>query len=304
MKEGLWNDNFGLSLSVVVPTHNNLEVLRQCLESWERYASRKVVEIIVLEDGCSDGTASYLESLASSEWGHQHLSWHHLDDQHELRCTNVGFQHAQAPLVMAWQDDMFLRSGWLVPEIVATFAKYAELGLLSLARGVNCFPVEEPIRRWEDLIDWRRLKSTIGPRPLNWFRLQEVDAIIRPWVVRRVCLDRVGLLDEAFVPTEWDETDLSFRVRAAGWKVATHGYERDRAYVHLGSTTTGVLSASYKQRVLKNGQLFHERWGEMLQTGAQRHRKTWLRRSTPQGLLATLSRASRALLSVCLGHSE
>ena len=78
------------------------------------------------------------------------------------------------------------------------------------------FPVDEPIERWEDLQDWRRLKSTIGPFPWNWLRIQEVDSTIRPWVIRRECLERVGLLDEAFVPTEWDEADLAFRVRAAG----------------------------------------------------------------------------------------
>ena len=67
-----------------------------------------------------------------------------------------------------------------------------------------------------------------------------MDAVIRPWVVRRDCLERVGTLDEAFRPTEWDEADLAFRIREAGWKVATCGYERLGAYSHLGSTTIGV----------------------------------------------------------------
>ena len=37
--------------------------------------------------------------------------------------------------------------------------------------------------------------------------------------------------------TEWDEADLCFRIREAGWKIATHGYERAGAYDHLGSST-------------------------------------------------------------------
>ena len=104
---------------------------------------------------------------------------------------------------------MFLRCRWLVPELVATFSAYPDLGLLSLSRGLNCYPVDDPIDTWEDLVDWRRLESTIGSRPLNWFRLQEVDAVLRPWVVRRASLETVGLLDERFVPTEWDEADLA-----------------------------------------------------------------------------------------------
>src|SRR4029453_14642240 len=86
-------------------------------------------------------------------------------------------------------------------------------------------------------IGWRRLERTIGPSPGNWFRLQEVDIVIRPWIVRRSCVDRVGPLDEAFRPTEGGEADLALRVRGTGSRVATFGYERLGAYVHLGSTT-------------------------------------------------------------------
>ena len=174
----------------------------------------------------------------------------------------------------------FLRTHWFVPELIATFARYADLGLLCLTRGLNCWPADDPIASWDDLVDERRLTSTIGPRPFNWFRLQEVDGVIRPWVVRRACLDAVGPLDEAFAPTEWDETDLCFRLRAAGWKVATHGYERVGAYYHVGSSTLGVLSEAYKQRVLRNGRLFHERWDATIRETAHRRRRTW-RRQTP-----------------------
>lgn len=283
------------ALSVVIPTFNNLEVLTKCLESWQTFASDPPVEIVVIEDGCNDGTPGYLRTLAASPWGQSHLRWHHQDDLHELRCTNYGFREAKGALLLTWQDDMFLRSAWLVPELLATFAAYSDLGLLSLSRGLNCAAVDEPIARWEDLIDWRCLQSTIGPAPLNWLRLQEVDAVIRPWAVRRACLDAVGLLDEAFVPTEWDEADLSFRIRRAGWKVATHGYERDAAYHHLGSTTVGVLSDNYKQRVLRNGRLFHDRWDETIRRDANRVRRTWWRRMSAAGWWWTARRAAGAV---------
>jgi GT2 family glycosyltransferase len=156
--------------------------------------------------------------------------------------------------------------------------------------------VNAPIRSWEDLNDWARLQSTIGSRPWNWMRLQEVDTVIRPWAVRRSCLDQVGLLDEAFVPTEWDEADLAFRIRRAGLKVATHGYERAGAYFHLGSTTVGVLSDAYKARVLRNGLLFHERWDDLIARDAARARKTWWRCATRRGWTATAARAARSVL--------
>lgn len=282
------------ALSVVIPTFNNEAVLRECLDGWQRFGGEDL-ELVVVEDGCRDGTAAWLEQMCGTSWGSRHLRWIHQDDAHELRCTNAGMAVARGDLLLAWQDDMFLRGGWLVPELCAAFAGYPELGLLSLSRGLNCTPLDEPIARWEDLTDWRRLQSTIGPGPGNWFRLQEVDIVIRPWVVRRACLDRVGPLDEAFRPTEWDEADLACRIRQAGWKVATCGYERLGGYYHLGSTTIGAQpSRAYLDRVLRNGRLFHERWDATIADQHPRMRRTWLRPATAAGWTATAVALARA----------
>jgi glycosyltransferase involved in cell wall biosynthesis len=279
-------------LSVVMPTFNNEPVLRRAVDAWRRLGG-PLVELIVIEDGCRDGTAAFLEEVGATPWGQRQLRWFHEDDAHELRCTNRGFAAARGHFVAAWQDDMFLQAGWLVPELAATFARYPEIGLISLSRGLDCLPCADPIDRWEDLWDWKRLRSTIGPPPLNWLRLQEVDAVIRPWVVRRACLEKVGVLDEAFRPTEWDEADLAFRIRRAGWTIATGGFERLGAYYHLGSTTIGVPSEAYKTRVLRNGRLFHERWDEEITASHARARRTWWRQATIAGWTATAQQAAR-----------
>jgi glycosyltransferase involved in cell wall biosynthesis len=285
------------SLSVVIPTYNNLEVLKRCLGSWEEHARDQPVELLVIEDGCRDGTPDFLAEFTRGGWGAAHVRWFHEENVHELRCTNRGFREGRGPLLATWQDDMFLRHPWFVPELLATFAALPEIGLLSLSRGLNFYPDPEPLRRWEDLTDWRWLRSTIGPAPLNWFRIEEVDGVIRPWVVRRACLEQTGLLDEAYCPTEWDEIDLCYKIRQAGWKTATHGYERLGAYEHLGSTTlTQTMSDAYKERVLKNGRLFRDRWLETIKTTHARPRHHWWRRATPGGWLATLRRMSRFAL--------
>jgi Glycosyl transferase family 2 len=290
------------ALSVVIPTFNNEAVLRECLDGWQRFGGEDL-EIVVVEDGCRDGTAAFLDTLAATPWGTRHLRWIHQDDAHELRCTNAGMSIARGRLLLAWQDDMFLRVAWLVPELCATFAAYAELGLFSLSRGLNCLPVADPIATWEDLVDWRRLPSTIGPGPGNWFRLQEVDVVIRPWVVRRDVVDRVGLLDEAFRPTEWDEADLAYRIRQAGSKVATCGYERLGAYYHLGSTTIGAKpSRAYLDRVLRNGRLFHDRWDATIAEQHPRPRRTWRRRATAPGWVATAKAMAGAAVRAAAGR--
>lgn len=284
-----------VALSVVIPTFNNEAILRRTIESWERNAETASVELVVVEDGCRDGTATYLARACESPWGRTHLRWIHMDDAHELLCTNAGFRIAHGRLAMAWQDDMFLKVRWLVDELTQIFDRHRDVGLLGLSRGLDMFPLNEPIDRWEDLQDWRRLRSTIGPCPWNWLRIQEVDSTIRPWVIRRECFERVGLLDEAFVPTEWDEADLAFRVRAGGWRVATCGYERLGAYRHVGSSTLGTLSDAYKAKVLRNGRLFHDRWDAEIRRSHARKRATWARPMSLERWAVTGLEALRAV---------
>ena len=267
-------------LSVVIPTFNNEQVLRRAVDGWRTCGGTQPFELVVVEDGCRDLTRAYLEETAATAWGQRHRRWLHMDDAHELRCTNAGFAAARGSLLAAWQDDMYLRARWLVPELLRLFDRHPDLGLLSLSRGLDLFPLEEPLARWEDLLDWRRMRGTIGGAPWNWIRVQEVDIVIRPWVVRRACLDEVGPLDEAFVPTEWDEADLAFRIRRAGWRIGTHGYERVQAYHHLGSSTLGTLADAYKTRVLANGRLFHARWDDEIRRSHARPRRTWRRPMT------------------------
>jgi glycosyltransferase involved in cell wall biosynthesis len=280
-------------LSVIVPTYNARDVLIQCIESWRRFASDLPVELVVIEDACRDGTREYLAELQHTDWGRERLQVLHEDDAHELRCTNRGFAAAGGALLLAWQCDMFLNGRWLVPEILRTFAAYPEIGMLALSYGIDFAPVAAPLAAWEDLYDPRHFRSSIGPTPRNWTHLQEVDAVIRPWVVRRSCLDAVGILDEAFRPAEWDEADLAFRIRRGGWAVACHAYERDRAYRHLGSHTLGAShgTSSYREGVLKNGRLFHERWRDEILAEHQRVRRHWRRRATARGWAATASAA-------------
>jgi len=151
------------ALSVIIPTFNNLEVLKRCLASWEKFASDQPVELIVIEDGCKDGTPDYLRQVSETPWGKKFLRWVHENDVNQLKCNNRGFAEARAPLFLVWDDDMFLEVDWFVPELLETFEAYPEIGLLCLIRGLNLFPLTYPIERWEDLHDPKHMVSSIAP---------------------------------------------------------------------------------------------------------------------------------------------
>lgn len=272
-------------LTVVIPTHNNAPVFARCLAAWRACARNQNVEIIAIVDGCTDHSDDVVAAESRADWGRSTFRAIRADNEHELLCTNRGIAAASAPLVMSWHDDMFVRVDWLVGELVDTMTAYPEIGLLCLSRGLTFRVVDEPIRTLADTMDWRRVQSTIGSGPWNWLRLKEVHAVIRPWVLRRECAERVGMLDEAFRPTEWDEADLSYRLREAGWRVATYGYERLGAYDHLMSTTFGRNPSAWREaNAVRNATLFFSRWRERIQAEADVPLRSWRRRIPPSAL--------------------
>lgn len=264
-------------LSVVIATYNNAAILQECLSSWETYAGDQPVELIVIADGCKDNTSELLEKLSASPWGAQHLRWYTEDNVHELLCTNRGMKEAKGELILSWHDDMFLNSHFMVPELISFFDKNDDVGLMGLCRGLDCKEGSQP-KSWEELTDPSRLISTVGPKYWNWFFAIEVDAIIRPWVTRKICIDKVGLLDTAFKLSEWDEADFCYRISQNGWKISVHAYERLGAYKHLGSSTIRKTSSdAYRTQVLENGQLFYSRWSTAILANFLRPRLTWCR---------------------------
>ena len=102
------------ALSVVMPTFNNEAILRRAVESWRAPASVNAVELIVVEDGCKDGTSAFLDAEARTAWGARHLPPAH------GRCARAAMYEcrlrvARAPLLAAWQDDMFVRGAGSCP---------------------------------------------------------------------------------------------------------------------------------------------------------------------------------------------
>jgi hypothetical protein len=81
--------------------------------------------------------------------------------------------------------------------------------------------------------------------------------------VRRTVLDQIGLLDEGFSPAYYEDADLCFRARAAGWRVV---YVPLAVVTHHESTTLNTETCERKF-ALHQGRLrflFKHRWLDWL----------------------------------------
>jgi GT2 family glycosyltransferase len=95
------------------------------------------------------------------------------------------------------------------------------------------------------------------------------------WVVPRMVLDRVGLLDERFERAYWEDDDFLARLRQAGVPTRQIASVRVR---HVGGLTT-VKIPEHREWLDANARKFEEKWGWLPPPTARYRRKdgvdTW-----------------------------
>ena len=81
-------------------------------------------------------------------------------------------------------------------------------------------------------------------------------------LVRRSAFTEVGGFDARYAPAYYEDTDLSFSLRAAGWKVL---YEPASKVIHLEGGTAGTdTGQGIKQYQLVNAEKFKSKWADEL----------------------------------------
>ena len=101
-------------VSVVIPTYNRKEYLRQAIASCLDGNNAVDVEIVVVDDGSSDGTRAYLEDLE-----HEQVRTIFQRHQGGQIARNRGLAEAQATYLKFLDDDDWLEQGVLTREVSA-----------------------------------------------------------------------------------------------------------------------------------------------------------------------------------------
>lgn len=183
-----------LRLSVVIPTRNHLPLLKRLLNSIaEQSLPPSAYEIIVVDDGSTDGTTAFLseEARASS------LFYVQVDRQGPPRARNIGIGHAHAPIVACLDDDVRLRQ--------------------------DCF--ERALSYFDDpavgIVEATVYIEGEG-RPLQLYASDQ-GFVTAAMFFRKDALQNVGGFDPAFFDPETglffrDDADIGFRILEAGYE--------------------------------------------------------------------------------------
>lgn len=97
-----------IKLSVVIPTYNRGEKIETVLKSLQEQSFRDF-EVIVINDGSTDNTASVLDKLQQQKWSFL-LRIVHQENKGRSGVRNSGFVLALADIIVSIDDDMRLDS--------------------------------------------------------------------------------------------------------------------------------------------------------------------------------------------------
>ena len=245
-------------VSVVIPVHEQFALTHHCLASIVLNESEVPYEVILVDDCSSDETVDIEDAVEGLRVIRNETNLRF------LRSAARGAEAARGELVMFLNNDVEVTHGWLA-ELVDAFERFANLGM---AGSKLIYPTgrlqEAGGIVWGNGKPWNVGNGANAEHPsFNYAR--EADYLSgAAMMVRADAWERVGGFSEEFVPAYYEDTDLAFKVRDAGYRTM---YCPTSVIVHFEGMSNGrETNAGVKRFQSVNAPKFRAKW-----RGAYKH---------------------------------
>ena len=226
-----------IQYSIVIPTYNKLSLLKPCLESVTNNTDMSKVEVIVVSNGCKDGTVEYVKSLGQP---FKIIQW---PEPLGYPCaTNIGICASKGSVVILLNNDIkILGSNWL-QLLTDPLESITTAGISGLVKGF-----------------WNK-------KP--W-------VIFFCAAIKREVFNKIGLLDLSFFPGMGEDVDFCIKAFNAGYTIhqvpeqtLTSAENNHNLKLgpfplwHTGSATFNTLTDEFADRLTANtSEILTKRYG-------------------------------------------
>jgi len=226
-------------LSVVIPTYNRLEILPRVLAALESQTiAPGAFEVIVVDDGSSDGTAAYLA-------GHRPAFEFHAFSQTNsgpAGARNRGVSSARGELVVFLGDDTVPEPDFLSVHAeahrVRAGRRIAVLGYTTWPRDRRVTPFLHHINEYGLQFGYELIRDPEAV-PFNFFYTSNIS-------LPRRAFEEHGFFDTTFPDAAWEDIELSYRLSRNGYGIV---YEPRALVRHHHDITF----ASFRRRQERSG---------------------------------------------------
>ncbi len=260
-------------ISIIIPMFNQLHFTQACLASLQEHQGTERFEVIVVDDCSTDGTAKSIPRIPGVVYLRNEKNFGF------IASCNRGAEKAGGQYLVFLNNDTLVTDGWL-SALFDTFAEEPRAGIV----GSKLLYPDGRLQEaggivWRDASGWNYGKFD-DPRKPEYDYLREVDyCSAAALMIPKALFANVGGFDSRYAPAYYEDTDLAFKVRRAGYKVL---YQPLSEVIHYEGATGGTdLTSGAKKHQNINRSTFAETWAAELKTKPSNGDSAFLRQAPP-----------------------
>ncbi|MCL9634731.1 glycosyltransferase [Bacillus zanthoxyli] len=197
-----------MKTSIIILTYNQLSLTKQCLTSINKYTEQKDIEIIVVDNGSTDGTVDYLKSIPSLKiiLNEKNLGF--------AKGCNQGVDIATGDQVLFLNNDTIVTKNWLEP-LVSLLYSDENIGMVG--------PVSNYVSGLQQVnVDYTNVKEidefASGYCKSHTGKSRRVLRLVGfCLLVKKEVIENIGKFDERFGYGSFEDDDFCLRALKSGY---------------------------------------------------------------------------------------
>lgn len=239
-------------VSMVILTWNQLECTEECLASIHRHTDVPH-EIIVVDNGSSDGTVEWLRDYQRSNPLVRLVV--NVENRGFAAGCNQGIRMARGAYILLLNNDVVVTPKWL-SGMLDCFVNHPETGIVGPMTNNISGPQKVADASYNGIEDLDTFASLFRDR-FRHRRIHMRRIVGFCMLLRRELIGQIGYLDERFGSGNFEDDDFCLRAELEGYRNLVAG---DVFIHHVGSASFRGNRLNYRQSISGNRKGFTEKW--------------------------------------------